>query len=113
MSSWDPTDAAVLSDAPSLHLTVGSEVVELGMVVVDGSLYVRAFRGPASRWYRAALTDPAGRIRVGPLDRAVSLAPHPEPPGAVDAAYHAKYGSLGTLVDNPQARRATLRVSPT
>src|SRR6266542_3579462 len=33
-------------------------------LVVDGTVYVRAANGPASRWYQAAITQKAGRVRV-------------------------------------------------
>src|SRR3954452_13460302 len=34
-------------------------------LVVDGKVYVRAANGQDSRWYRAAIAQTAGRVRVG------------------------------------------------
>lgn len=33
-------------------------------VVVDNNLYVRAYNGQNSRWYRSAMTQKSGRIRL-------------------------------------------------
>ena len=38
-------------------------------VAVDGALYVRAYPGPKSRWYRAALRQRAGRISAAGTTR--------------------------------------------
>lgn len=115
MTAWSPEDAAMLAAAPSLHLTVGTEPrsgVELGMVVVDAKLYVRAFRGRHSEWFQAALDQTHARIRVDTIEQGVILIPHAGSADAIDAAYRAKYGRNSTLVNNQQARRATLRIVP-
>ena len=44
-------------------------------LVVDGNVYVRAANGPASRWYQAAITQKAGRVRVAGQDYDVRLKP--------------------------------------
>lgn len=57
MTGWTPDELTVLADAGSLRLTTGHEPgpeVELGMVLVSDELYVRAYRGPQSRWLKAA-----------------------------------------------------------
>ncbi|GAA0523081.1 hypothetical protein Ade02nite_96580 [Paractinoplanes deccanensis] len=112
---WSSEDAAVLAARQSLVLSVGAssgESVELGMVVVDGDLYVRAFRGRRSGWFRAALADPRGRITAGPIERDVRLSAGPGPAEALDAAYRAKYGANAGLVTGPRAHEATLRLDP-
>ncbi|MFF5083457.1 DUF2255 family protein [Actinoplanes sp. NPDC000266] len=110
---WSSEEAAVLAANQSLVLSVGGhEGVELGMVVVDGALYVRAFRGRRSGWFQAALTDPHGHISSGSLERDVLLTAEPGPAEAVDAAYRAKYGANAGLVAGPQAHGATLRIRP-
>ncbi|WP_240670695.1 DUF2255 family protein [Actinoplanes solisilvae] len=40
------------------------------------------------------------------------LRPHTGPSAPIDDAYRAKYGAAGTLVGNPAARDATLRIDP-
>ncbi|WP_433359481.1 DUF2255 family protein [Actinoplanes sp. CA-142083] len=107
---WPPEVAAAFA----LHLVAGDEgePVELGMVFVDGALYVRAFRGPRSQWFQAAVALGRGHVRIGPLERDVFLSHHTGDSAAIDAAYHAKYGGDSTLIDNPRARSATLRIDP-
>jgi len=116
VTGWAPDELAVLVRAGSLRLTAGDEPgpveVELGMVIVSGELYVRAYRGPESRWFRAAQGTGRGRIRAGAIARDVLLIPAPGPADAIDAAYHAKYGSSSALTASPQARAATLRIDP-
>jgi hypothetical protein len=106
----------VIASAGSLRLTAGHEPgpeVELGMVVVRDELYVRAYRGPQSRWFRTARETGRGRIRVGTIARGVLLAAAPGPADAIDAAYRGKYGSSSsTIVASPQARAGTVRIDP-
>jgi len=75
------------------------------MVTVDGQLYVRAYRGPSSRWFRAAQDAGTGTITARTVARDVRLIPDPGPAGTIDDAYQAKYGN-STLVASPQARAA-------
>ena len=115
MTGWTSDELTVLAGAGSLRLTAGHEPgleVELGMVLVSDELYVRAYRGPQSRWFQAAQESGRGRIRVGAMVRGVLLVPAAGPAGAVDAAYSDKYGSSSTLVVSPQARAVTLRIDP-
>jgi hypothetical protein len=81
------------------------------MVLVHDELYVRAYRGPQSRWFQAARESGQGRIRVGAIARDVLLVPAVGPVAAIDAAYQAKYGS-SALVTSSQALAATLRIIP-
>ncbi|WP_344659488.1 DUF2255 family protein [Catenulispora subtropica] len=117
---WNPDDLALLACRSSLVLTVGDEArngVEIGMAVADGQLYVRAYRGPASRWYQAARTHPRGRIRLGDVTRDVVL--HTGEPGPaeraerIDQAFIGKYGAVAAgLVAADAAREATIRITP-
>ncbi|SNY63007.1 DUF2255 family protein [Paractinoplanes atraurantiacus] len=112
---WSSEEVELLAASPSLVLSVGRERhegVELGMVVVDGGLYVRAFRGRRSAWFQAALTDPHGHISTTGLERDVLLSADPGPAETLDAAYRAKYGANAGLVAGPQAHEATLRIAP-
>ena len=112
MTGWTPDELTALAGADSLRLSAGHEPgpeVELGMVLVSDELYVRAYRGPQSRWFQAAQETGRGRIRVGAIARGVLLVPAAGPAGAIDAAYSDKYGSSSALVVSPRARAATLR----
>ncbi|MFE0450286.1 DUF2255 family protein [Streptomyces sp. NPDC058914] len=117
MTTWTPEDQTLLSETYSLVLTAGDgdrPGVEIGMVVVDGELYVRAYRGVRSRWYRAAREHGLGTIRVGGAARAVLLTTRTlELPAGLDAAFRDKYGPVAdALVASPEARAATIRIDP-
>ncbi len=117
MTVWTPEDQVLLSETYALTLTAGNdghEGVEIGMVVVDGELYVRAYRGVRSRWYRAARDRGHGRIQVAGVTRDVlfQTGDLDFSPG-LEAAFRAKYGPLAdALVASPQARAATIRIDP-
>ncbi|MFJ9778696.1 DUF2255 family protein [Amycolatopsis sp. NPDC101161] len=114
MTTWTPEDLARLAESYSLVLTAGDGPgVEIGMAVVDGGVYVRAYRGVRSRWYRAARDHGHGRIELGGVTRAVSFTTGVEPPGGLDAAFAGKYGPVSdALVASPEARAATVRIDP-
>ncbi|MCU1473038.1 DUF2255 family protein [Amnibacterium sp.] len=84
-------------------------------LVVDGEVYVRAANGQESRWYRAAITQTAGRVRVAGRIFEVTFEEADADVGdAMDAAYEAKYpGSSAVPImqaDGPKS--ATVRISP-
>jgi uncharacterized protein DUF2255 len=65
MTSWSADELGELNRAGSPRLTAGSQPgweTELGMVTVDGQFYVRAYRGPSSRWFQAAQDAGTGKI---------------------------------------------------
>jgi hypothetical protein len=117
MTAWTLEDRTLLCETYSLVLTAGDAGhpgVEIGMVVVDGALYVRAYRGVGSRWYRAAQEHGHGTIRVGVVRRDVLLTTRGiEPSEGLDAAFRAKYGPVAeALVASQEARAATIRIDP-
>ena len=78
-------------------------------------MYVRAYNGTNSRWYKAAKQQKAGRITTaGQTDEvefeAVSGGINEE----IDAAYRTKYASSPYLkpMTGERARAATVRISP-
>ena len=88
-------------------------------VVVDDALYVRAYNGQNSRWYRAAVNQGAGRITAAGMRREVSFEPVDgainEPINdRVDEAYRAKYHDSPYLkpMIGARARSATVKVAP-
>lgn len=122
-ASWSASELALFTGEGSLTLHAGDdppghgESVELGMVVAGKRLFVRAYRGPGSRWYQAALAARHGWIRARGDAWQVTLSPADDQPhGDIDIAYQAKYGHLGAaataLVLSPGAHTATLRISP-
>lgn len=114
MSAWIEEELALLANAESLELfaEAGNPAsVELGMVVVGSDLFVRAFRGPSSRWFQLALRSGAGEILVGEWNAATRFERWPDQAAAIEQAYRAKYGSAAALVAEPAARQATLRLT--
>jgi hypothetical protein len=123
MSTWTAGELATIVAADELELasirrdgTLRKPVTI--WVVRDGDdLYVRAFKGRMSPWFRGALERREGRIRAGGVERNVAFADadasvHP----ALDAAYREKYRRFGArYVDpmvEPDARAATLKLLP-
>ena len=120
---WSASERALFAGEASLTLHAGDDrpghgqSVELGMVVVRQQLFVRAYRGTGSRWYRAALTAGIGWIWAGGSTWQVALSSADDQPhGDIDCAYQTKYGHPGaaatSLVLSPAAHKATLRISP-
>jgi hypothetical protein len=84
------------------------------VVTVGDDLVVRSYRGAAGAWYQAAIRSHTGHLRAGDIDRDVTFADYETDAGAVDDAYHAKYGrsSYVDAMVAPDAAATTLRVLP-
>jgi hypothetical protein len=84
-------------------------------VAVDGELYVRAYNGTRSSWYKSAIRERAGQISTGGLKKLVAFEPVQ---GAInddiDAAYQAKYAGSRYLeaMLSERASASTLRIRP-
>jgi hypothetical protein len=84
-------------------------------VAVGDSLYVRAYNGQNSSWYKAAVRQRAGRITAAGLTREVTFEPVE---GAIndriDDAYREKYKGSPYLAPmiGARARSATVKVTP-
>jgi hypothetical protein len=115
-TGWTADDLAQLSTAGSLTLSAGDAHhlhVELGMVTVRGSLYVRAYRGTTSGWFQATQTHGHGRVWLGAIERDATFRPAgPAVHDDIDTAYRAKYGHDAGLVASPTAQAATVEIRP-
>ena len=84
-------------------------------VVVDGDLYVRAYNGVNSRWYKSAIQQKGGRIVAAGKTHEVRFEPVEEDINdAIDEAYRKKYNSspyLSPMISH-RARAATMRLIP-
>jgi hypothetical protein len=119
MKKWVPEELSKIVQADDLKIAPFREdgvthgtPTWIWCVEVDGELYVRAYNGPQSRWYAAALKQKAGRIVAAGMTRDVAFEPVA---GAVneriDEAYRKKYAAsrylkpmLGT---GPRRQRCT------
>ena len=76
MSTWSKDELRKIADTDDLHISPFREDGKtygtptwIWSVVVDDGLYVRAYNGQNSRWYKAAMRQQAGRIRAAGLRR--------------------------------------------
>jgi hypothetical protein len=84
-------------------------------VVVNNELYVRAYNGVNSRWYKSAMQQKAGRIIAAGMTKEVRFEPvSGDINNAIDEAYKKKYKSspyLSPMVSS-RARAATVKIIP-
>lgn len=114
MRPWTAPEKERLVSASSLRLSTGtpaSESVELGMVLVDGELYVRAFGGATSRWFATAVQTGVGAIDVDGHPADVLFRPVTGDDDRIEAAYRRRYGASADLVATSAARAATLLIT--
>ncbi|MBO9165338.1 DUF2255 family protein [Lactiplantibacillus pentosus] len=85
-------------------------------VVVNQHLYIRAWNGPRSRWYRSALTQKAGRIHLAEANHLVYFKPVTDEAlnDQIDQAYCKKYAGSPYLMPMVASgpRQATMQVTP-
>ena len=122
MAAWRKQELRKIAEADDLHIapfrddgvTYGTPTW-IWSVMVDDDLYVRAYNGRESRWYRAALRQKAGRITVAGMTKEVTFGPVNGPINdLIDDAYRAKYSDspyLSSMISS-RARNATVKVAP-
>ena len=120
--TWSKDELRRIAEADDLHISPFREdgvtygtPTWIWSVAVDGDLYVRAYNGRNSRWYRAAMQQTAGRITAAGLTKDVTFEPVDGPINdAIDDAYRAKYQSSPYLspMIGTRARAATVRITP-
>ena len=122
MNTWPKDELRKIAETDDLHISPFREdgrtygtPTWIWSVVVDDALYVRAYNGPSSRWYKAAMQQKAGRITAAGIAKEVTFALADEAmQNRIDDAYRAKYkGSpyLSPMI-GIRARSATVKVSP-
>ena len=122
MSTWPKDELRKIAEADDLHISPFREDGKtygtptwIWSVVVDDSLYVRAYNGQKSRWHQAAVQQRAGRITAARVTREVTFEPvDGKINDRIDDAYRTKYkGSpyLSPMI-GASARSATVKVTP-
>lgn len=122
MTAWTPEELQRIAETDDLHIspfrddgrTYGTPTW-IWSVVVDGELYVRAYNGTDSRWYRAALRQKAGRITAAGMTREVNFEHVSDAINdRIDDAYRAKYKGSPYLAHMIRAstRAATVKITP-
>lgn len=121
-AAWPADELKQIAATDDLHIapfradgeTYGT-LTWIWSVVVDDSLYVRAYNGQDSRWYKSARQQQSGRITAAGLTKEVNFEPVTGPINdQIDDAYRAKYSSspyLGAMISE-RAKAATIRITP-
>jgi hypothetical protein len=120
--SWLKDELQRIAQADDLHISPFREdgvtygtPTWIWSVAVDDALYVRAWNGKKSSWYRAAVRQKAGRITAAGMTKEVTFEQVEGLIGdRIDDAYRAKYKDspyLGPMIA-ARARSATVRVMP-
>jgi hypothetical protein len=119
--TWSDDELRKIAETDDLHISpLRDDGVTYGTptwiwsVVVDGDLYVRAYNGQSSRWYKAAMRQKAGRIIAAGLTRDVSFEPAKDAvTDRSDDAYRSKYGRSSYLAAmmGARARAATVQIT--
>jgi hypothetical protein len=120
--TWAQDELEQIAAADDLHIaplredgkTYGTPTW-IWSVAVDGDLYVRAYNGRDSRWWKAAMQQKFGRIKAAGMTKEVAFEPvDGSINDRVDDAYGKKYGASPYLAPmiGARARSATVRVTP-
>lgn len=85
-------------------------------VAVKGNLYVRAYNGTNSRWYKSAMSQKAGKITGAGMEKQVRFEPVTDEAlnKKIDEAYRQKYSSssyLSSMISD-RAKAATVQILP-
>ncbi len=122
MATWSKDELRKIAETDDLHISPFREdgntygtPTWIWSVVVDNDLYVRAYNGQNSRWYKSAVKQKAGRITAAGITKEVAF----EQVGGdvnnrIDEAYRAKYKGSPYLdpMIGARARSATVRLVP-
>jgi hypothetical protein len=122
MSEWSKDELRKIAESDDLHIapfredgvTYGTPTW-IWSVVVGDALYVRAYNGQDSRWYRAAMRQKAGRIKAAGMTKEVTFEPVEGPVNdLIDDAYRVKYEGSPYLAPaiGARCRSATVQVMP-
>ena len=123
MATWSKDELRKIAAADDLHIapfredgkTYGTQTW-IWSVAVEDALYVRAYHGQHSRWYRAAVRQKAGRIIAAGVTKEVTFEPVSDEAlnDRINDAYRAKYGDSPYLspMIGARARAATVKVLP-
>jgi hypothetical protein len=122
MKAWSKVELHKIAEADDLHIspfredgTTYGTPTWIWSVAVDDALYVRAYNGRNSGWYKAALQQKAGRITAAGMTKEVTFEPVEGPINdRIDDAYRAKYDGSPYLspMIGARARSATVKVMP-
>jgi hypothetical protein len=101
VTQWSKNELQKISETDDLHISPFREdgvtygtPTWIWSVVVDDALYVRAYNGQNSRWYKAAVQQKAGRITAAGMTKEVTFeGVDGKINNFIDDAYRVKYKS--------------------
>ncbi len=125
MAAWTGNELDKIDAAEELQLAslrsdgTRRDPVTMWVVRVGDNLYVRAYKGRNSPWFRGARTRHEAHVEAGGVGKDVTLVEDGQDAALndrIDAAYRSKYrrysGSIVDSVVTGEARQATLRLAP-
>ena len=122
MTLWLTDELRKIAEADDLHISPFREDGKtygtptwIWSVVVDDALYVRAYNGQSSRWYKAAMRQKAGRITAAGITKEVSFERVNDAANdRIDDVYRTKYKGSPYLkpMIGARARAATVKLIP-
>lgn len=122
MNTWSKDELERIAGTDDLHIspfredgTTYGTPTWIWSVAVGDALYVRAYNGQDSRWYKAAVRQKAGRITAAGMTKEVTFEPVEGPINdRIDDAYRTKYRGNPYLdpMIGESARSATVKVIP-
>lgn len=122
MSRWSKGELSKIAETDDLHIapfredgkTYGTPTW-IWSVVIDDALYVRAYNGQNSSWYKAAMREKAGKMTAAGIAKEVSFESAADAANdRIDDAYRTKYKGSPYLkaMIGTRARSATVKVMP-
>ena len=122
MSTWSKDELSKIAETDDLHISPFREDGKtygtptwIWSVVISDALYVRAYNGQNSRWYKAAMRQRAGRITAAGMTKEVTFeAVKGSINDRIDDAYRMKYQDSPYLrpMTGARARISTVKVMP-
>jgi hypothetical protein len=123
MSTWANEELDKIGAAEELEIAplrqdgALRKPVIIWVVRVGDNLYVRAYKGRASAWFRGVQARHEGRIWAGGVERDVTFVAEADPGvnDQIDAAYRAKYSRYPQYVApmlTPEVRATTIKLAP-
>lgn len=122
MGEWIKDELTKISESDDLHISPFREdgvtygtLTWIWSVVVGEDLFVRAYNGQNSSWYKSAMKQKAGRIKAAGFTKEVIFeSVEGSINDRIDEAYRVKYKDspyLGPMIGK-RARSATIKVIP-
>ena len=122
MAKWLKDELQKIAKTDDLHISPFREdgvtygtPTWIWSVVVEDSLYVRAYNGRESSWYKAAMGQKAGRITAAGITKEVVFEPvSGKINDSIDEAYRLKYRGSRYLhgIIGERQRSATVKITP-